>query len=183
MLARIHRNIVGRLTRFAADRRGVSAVEFAMLLPLMVTLYLSCAEVTQAVSIDRKLTLTSHTVADLASQVSSISGADMTNILNASSSVMAPYSTGPLKITISCVDIDSAGNAKIKWSDALNGTARSVGSSVTLPAALKIPSTSMVWAEVSYGYTPTVGQAITGTLTLFDQIYTRPRISETITRT
>ena len=70
-------------SRFAQDRRGVSAVEFAMLLPLMLTLYLGTVEISQGVGIDRKVTLTTRTVADLASQVSSINNADMTNMLNA----------------------------------------------------------------------------------------------------
>ena len=43
--------------RLLRDKRGISAVEFAMLLPLMVTLYLGGVEVSQAVAIDRKVTL------------------------------------------------------------------------------------------------------------------------------
>ena len=46
-----------RLRRLASDQRGVSAVEFAMLLPLMLTLYLGGVEVSQGISIDRKVTL------------------------------------------------------------------------------------------------------------------------------
>lgn len=176
-------SFVRRLSNFAGDRRGVSAVEFAMLMPLLVGLYLSCVEITQGVTIDRKVTLTSHTVADLASQVSTLSNNDVTNILNASASVIAPYAPGLLKITLTCVDIDSTGKAKVKWSETLNGTARAVGSTVTLAAALAVPSTSLIWAEVSYAYTPTIGYNITGTLNLFDQIYMRPRVSDTITRT
>jgi len=56
------------LRRFLADKRGVSAIEFAMLLPLMVTLYLGGAEVSQAIAIDRKMTLVARTLADLTSQ-------------------------------------------------------------------------------------------------------------------
>jgi Flp pilus assembly protein TadG len=171
------------LAGFVRDRRGVSAVEFALLLPLMVTLFLGSVEISQGVGIDRKVTLTTRTVADLSSQVTSITNADMTNIFNASTAVMSPYATGTLKITISLVNIDSAGVAKIGWSDALNGTARAVGSSVTLPSALALPSTSLVLSEVSYGYTPTIGMVITGTLNLSDKIYMRPRLSDTITRT
>ncbi len=173
----------GRFSRFVRDRRGVSAVEFAMLLPLMVTLFLGSVEISQGVGIDRKVTLTTRTVADLSSQVSSINNADMTNILNASTSVMSPYAISTLKITVSCITIDSSGNAKITWSDTRNGTTRSVGSSVTLPSALAVPSTSLIWSEVSYGYTPTIGKVISGTLNLADQIYMRPRLSDTITRT
>ena len=154
-----------------------------MLLPLMITLFLGGVEISQGVGIDRKVTLTTRTVGDLASQASTINNADMTNILNASTAVMSPFATGTLKITVSLVNIDSAGAAKIGWSDTYNGTARAVGSSVTLPSALAVPSTSLIWSEVSYGYTPAVGKVITGTLNLSDQIYMRPRLSDTITRT
>jgi Flp pilus assembly protein TadG len=173
----------GTLARFVRDRRGVSAIEFAMLLPLMVTLFLGGVEISQAVAIDRKVTLTTRTVADLTTQVSSIKNSDMTNILNASTAVMSPYATGTLKITISCLTIDSTGKATVTWSDTRNGTARAVGSTVTLPSALAVPSTTLVFSEVSYGYTPTIGKFITGTLSLADLLYMRPRISDTISRT
>ena len=80
----VFRCLSQRFSGFAQDRRGVSAVEFAMLLPLMMTLYLGTVEISQGVGIDRKVTLTTRTVADLASQASSITNTDMTNLLNAS---------------------------------------------------------------------------------------------------
>jgi Flp pilus assembly protein TadG len=171
-----------RLARFAQDQRGVSAVEFAMLLPLMITLYLGSVEISQGVGIDRKVTLTTRTVADLASQVSSINNTDMTNMLNASTSVIAPYDASKLKVTVSLVTIDGNGNATVTWSDTFQGTKRAVGSAVSLPAALKVANTSLVWSEVSYQYKPTIGYVVTGTLNLSDQIYMRPRLSDTITR-
>jgi Flp pilus assembly protein TadG len=164
------------------DRRGVSAVEFAMLLPLMITLYLGTAEVSQGVGIDRKVTLVTRTVADLASQVSSINNADMTNLLNASSSVIAPYDKTQLKVTVSEIKIDNAGVAKIVWSDTLGGTKRAVGSTVTLPTALNVANTWLIWSEVSYSYKPVIGYIVTGTLNLSDQIYMRPRLSDSVTR-
>ena len=65
---RFHRLTSKLVARFGGDERGISAVEFALLLPLMVTLYLGTVEVSQGVAIDRKVTLTARTVADLASQ-------------------------------------------------------------------------------------------------------------------
>jgi Flp pilus assembly protein TadG len=174
--------LLQRIAAFAQDRRGISAVEFAMLLPLLVTLYFGVVEVTQGVAIDRKVTLTTRTMADLASQVSSINNADMTNLLNASSAVMAPYPLPPLKIVLSAVTIDNAGVAKIAWSDTLNGTKRTVGSTVSLPAVLNVPNTTLIWSEVTYDYKPQIGYVITGTLNLSDQLYMRPRLSETVTR-
>lgn len=171
-----------RLSGCARDERGVSAVEFALLLPLMVTLYLGGVEVSQGITIDRKVTLVARTVADLSSQVSSITNSDMSNILAASTSVLAPYQTTNLKVTVSQVSIDGNGTAKVDWSDTKNGTARAMGSVVTLPTALNIKNSSLIWSEVSYDYKPAVGYMITGTLTLKDQIYMRPRISDSVTR-
>jgi len=171
------------IRRFLRDKRGISAVEFAMLLPLMITLYLGGVEVSQAVAVDRKVTLISRSLGDLVAQATTVSNADMTNILAATAAIIVPYVDAKLKITVSSVVIDAQGVAKIAWSDTKNGTARAVGSTVTLPAALNTASTSLIWAESQYAYTPVIGYVITGTMTLKDQIYMRPRLSDTVART
>jgi Flp pilus assembly protein TadG len=173
----------GRAARFARDERGVSAVEFAMLLPLMTTLYLGGVEVSQGVSIDRKVTLTARTVTDLTSQVSSVNNSGMNNILTAATSILSPYPVDKAKITVSLLKIDANSKVTVEWSDTKNGTARTKGSTVTIPSALVVPNTSLVWGEVSYSYKPVVGYVLTGTLNLKDQIFMRPRLSDTITRT
>jgi Flp pilus assembly protein TadG len=175
-------SIERRLRRLIGDERGVSAVEFALLLPLMLTLYLGAVEVSQGIGADRKVTLTARTIADLVSQVSSIGNADMTNALNASSAVMAPFPVSNLKVTVSSVKIDAAGKATVDWSDTLNGTARVQGSTVTLPTALNVANTSLVWSEAQYSYKPVIGYVVSGTLTLKDQIYMRPRLSDSVSR-
>ena len=172
-----------RVSDLAGDQRGVSAVEFAMVLPLMVTLYLGVVEISQGISADRKVTLTARTIADLVAQTSTINNSDMTNSLNAASAVMAPFPDTNLKVTVTSIAINSTGNATVSWSDTKNGTARAVGSSVTLPAALVINDSSLVLSEVEYAYKPTIGYIISGTLTLRDQIYMRPRQSNSVTRT
>jgi len=169
-----------RLVRLARDQRGVTAVEFAMLLPLMLTLYLGSVEISQGVAIDRKVTLTARTIADLASQSTTISSAEMSNILAAASAVIAPYDASKLKVTVSQVAIDNNSNATISWSCTLNGTAHGVGSAVTLPTALKTANTSLIWGEASYSYKPTIGYVVTGTLNLSDQIYMRPRLASSV---
>ena len=175
-------NLARYFGRLVNDQRGVSSVEFAMLLPLMITLYLGAVEISQGVGIDRKVTLTTRTVADLASQVSTINNADMTNLLNASAAVIVPYDTSQLKVTVSEITIDNTGTAKITWSDTLNGTKRAVGSTVSLPAALNVANTSLIWSEVAYTYKPAIGYVVTGTLNLSDQIYMPPRLANSVSR-
>lgn len=161
--------------RFARDERGVSAVEFALIAPLMIGLYLGCVEVSDGVSADRKVSLTAAALANLTAQVTTISTTDMTNILNAASAVIAPYSASKLKVTVTCISIDANKNATVKWSKTLNGTINS--GSITIPSALKVASTQLILAEASYAYTPTVGYTITGTLNLSDKMYMSPRIT------
>jgi Flp pilus assembly protein TadG len=172
-----------RISSLAKDRRGVSAVEFALLAPLMIGLYLSGVEVSEGIGIDRKVTLTAGAMANLAAQTSTISNADMTNIMNAAKAIMSPYPTTTLTITVTCIDIDSTGKAIVKWSDSFQGTARAVGSVMTLPSALAVPGTSLIFAETAYIYKPIIGHTITGTLTLTDKMYMSPRQSATVTRT
>lgn len=172
-----HRSMSKILRRFAGDRRGVSAVEFALLAPVMIGLYLGCAEISDGVGADRKVSLTAAALANLGAQVSSISSSDMTNILNASSAIIAPYSASKLKSTLSCLKIDSTGKVTVAWSATLNGTARAAGSSITIPSALAVPSSQLLFSEVTYAYTPTVGYTITGTLNLSDQMYMSPRMT------
>jgi len=169
--------------RFGRDGRGVSAVEFALIAPLLVTIYFAGIEVTTAVAVDRKMTLVAHTVADLVAQSSSITNSEMTDILNAAAAVSSPYTTTNLKVTVSSVTINSSNAATIAWSETLNGTRHTVGETVTLPTALNIADSSLIWGEVTYTYRPMFGTVIKSNLTLGDAIYMRPRISATVART
>jgi Flp pilus assembly protein TadG len=163
------------LSRFARDKRGVSAVEFAFLAPLMIAMYLGVVEISDGVAADRKVTLTAGALANLTAQSQTLLTADMTNIFTASTAILKPYSVGNLKATVSCLKIDSSGQVTVAWSATSGGTARSAGSGATIPAALAIPSTSLVWSEVTYAYTPIIGYTITGTLNLTDQMFMSPR--------
>jgi Flp pilus assembly protein TadG len=169
-----------KIRRFVRDRRAVSAVEFAFVAPLLITLYLGCVEVSDGVAADRKVSLTAAALANLSAQVTTITTGDMTNMLDASAAIIAPYSAGNLQITVSCLKIDANKNTTVKWSATRNGTARGVGSTYTFDAAsqaLKVANSYLLLAEAVYAYTPIVGHTITGTLNLSDRMFMSPRIS------
>ena len=175
--------IVTGLRAFGRERRGIAALEFAVFLPLFLILYLGTFEVGQAISIKLNNGLAARTVADLASQYTNIYNADMTSILGASTTVMAPYPTQPFSVTVSEVTVDANGNATITWSDSLNGTARPVGQPVTLPAGMNTPGASLIWGETQYVYTPGLGYVLTGSITLSNQIFMSPRTGPSVMRT
>src|SRR5664279_447801 len=119
------------IRRFGRDRRGVSAVEFAFIAPVMIGLYLGCAEISDGVGADRKVSLTAAALANLTSQATTIATTDMSNIFDASSAIIAPYSANNLKMTVSCLSIDANKVATVKWSATRNGAAQT--GTMTIP--------------------------------------------------
>ena len=99
-LARVMRRI-GR--RFRRDRSAIAAVEFALILPIMLTLYFGIVEVGDALVVDRKVTHVTSTICDLVAQSKTVSTNDMTNFMDASQAVIYPYDTSLLKIVVSQV--------------------------------------------------------------------------------
>ena len=182
MKAASHTGLIRSLSRLARDVRAVSAVEFAMILPIMVTLFLGGTELSQAIAVKRKSVLVNRTIADLVAQDSSITNAEMAGIFNASAAVILPYTAANLKIVVSGVSVDAGGIATVVWSDPYQATARTVGSAVTLPTGLNTPNSWLVFAETTYDYTPPIGYTIVGTLPLKDTMYLRPRLTTTIAR-
>jgi Flp pilus assembly protein TadG len=179
----VHRTgIRSLLRRFCRERAGVAAVEFSLILPVMLALYVSGVEIGDGFAITTRVTLIARSVTDLTTQYISIDNQDMSNILGASSAIAAPYVAANVTVTVSEITTDSSGNGTVTWSDSLNGTARAVGSSVTLPASLKIKNVSLIFGEVSYAYTPALGYAITGTMTMSDSFYMFPRLANSVTR-
>ena len=168
--------------RIIIDTRGAAAVEFALIAPAILSIFLGTAELSQGVAVDRKVTITARSLSDLVAQSTTISDADMTNIFNAATAILTPYSSSPLKARVSAVNIDASGNATIGWSSQSNWTAYTPGTAVTIPTALKMPNSQLIWGEITYAYTPPVAKYISGTLNLTDQFFARPRQSNTVCR-
>lgn len=166
------------LRRFCRDRNGVSAVEFALILPVMVTFYLGSVELGNGLAVQFKTTLAARTVADLTSQYNTIDAATMTQILGAASSVVTPYPGNNMIVVVSEVTtINSSGSATVTWSAANGGSARAAGSPITLPSALQtLPTgTSLIFGEVTYPYNPQFGYVLTGTINMYESQYFYPR--------
>jgi Flp pilus assembly protein TadG len=165
------------LRRFGGERDGVSAVEFAIILPFMLTLYIGSTEFGNGMTIQFKSTLAARTVADLASQYVNIDSATMNKILGAASSVLQPYPSNNAVVTVSEVTTNAVGQGTVTWSASLNGTARPSGQSVTLPNAMQTANMKVIWGEVTYPYTPTMGYVITGTLNIYENVFFYPRLA------
>ena len=176
MLVRTLRHaFAARCRRLARDAEGMAAIEFAMLAPVLMALCFGGVEVEQAVS------LTAGTVGNLVSQYTTISASQqMPDILAASTQVLYPNPSAKAKVVVSLIGIDNAGKATVTWSQTKNGTGRTVGAVVTVPAALDTPNTNLIYSEVTYAYTPVLDLLKLGTINLNSAVYMFPRASTTI---
>lgn len=166
---------------FLASEDGIAAVEFALLLPIMLLLYFGGVEVTQAVMVNRQVTQTADTVTNIVCQYTTISqSTQMPDILNAATQVMSPNSTANLQVVVSAISIDSHGNATVAWSQTLNGTALSTGAAVTVPSSLDIANTTLILGQVTYAYSPTYDFMHVGPFNMSSTVYMSPRDSTTI---
>jgi len=145
--------------------------------PIMLVMFFGTVEISSGVAVDRKVTLMARTLSDLTSQSTSVAASDMSNFFAAGNAIMTPYSVSPVQSTVSELYIDSTTlQARVQWS---TGSApRAISSIVAVPSALAIGGTYLIFSEVSYLYTPTVGYVMAKTgVTLRDTAYTRPRQS------
>lgn len=164
----------------ADDESGVSAVEFALVMPLLLLLYLGGVELSHAITVDRKVTSAANSVGDLVAQGNIIDNQEMGNIFTAARAILEPYSPSTLKIVVSSVKIDSNGD-KVLTSCAYHDAPRPKDSSITIPSGVRIEGSYLVVTEVKYEYITTLGQIFTDSINMSDTFYMRPRSVDFVT--
>ena len=128
---------IRRLYRWiAAPTRGVAAIEFAMIMPVLAILFLASFDGARALAVYMKVRAATYSLAAITNQYQTIASSDMTLITGATSTILAPYSQTPAILTVSQIAISNKGKATVAWSYSQGGTALVQGSSVTVPSAL-----------------------------------------------
>jgi Flp pilus assembly protein TadG len=171
-----------------ADCRGVAATEFAVIVPIMLVMFFGTVEFSSGVAVSRKVTLVARTLSDLTSQSISVADSDLTNFFTASSAILTPYAPTPTtsKLSELYVDLAAPHNARVQWSKSATmdssgvvtlGASYTAGTVIPIPAGLAVPGAYLIYSEVSYIYTPTIGYVMKSAVTLSDKAFTRPRQS------
>jgi Flp pilus assembly protein TadG len=166
----------------AGDSRGVAAVEFALLLPILMLLYFGVVELTQGIMTQQRADHAAAAVGDLVSQSSTLTSADVTDIFSVGAAVMYPYPTTSLKLRVSSLTADSHGVVTVAWSQGSGLTALTKGASVGgLPANVIVPGESVVMSESQYTYASVFGQVMPSPVVFQQRAYLHPRLSTTVT--
>jgi Flp pilus assembly protein TadG len=171
-----------RAAGFGRDVRGMAAIEFALIVPLMLTLFFGTIEVADGIAVDRKLTLAARTLSDLISQGKQAANADIDNAFKMSAAILTPYPATPLQQRVTAIWIDGNGNATVVWSESSNMDKLAPNTVVSVPSGLLVNNTELILAEVAYKYKPAVGYFMNDGIMLTDSTYTRPRQSLKVDR-
>ena len=178
----IGRYIGWPFARFARASGGLAATEFALIAPILLSLYFGVTELCDGLTAHTKMTTVASTAADLAAQDASITDKEMSDIFSVLNAIMFPYPTDNTKIVITSVVGAGNGRAKVRWSDAQNTDARAVNSFVSLPNGLIAGKGSVILAEVTYIYPSPAGELIYGEIPFTDTFYVRPRRVQEVAR-
>jgi Flp pilus assembly protein TadG len=170
--------------RFLRDRRGVSAIEFAFIAPILIVFYFGMAEVCSLLMAKRKISHAGAAVADLVSQEqSAVTPQRLNDIASVGDTIVHPLSVTPLKIQLTSVTSRApAGGTTparlVDWSHG-DGTARQRNSIFNVATPLNAGE-SVIVAEVSYSYTSSIGYFIQGARALSHKAELRPRKQDQI---
>lgn len=176
-----------RLSRLGGDRRGVGAVEFALIAPVLVVLYIGSLEVSVAMSVNKKIARAASTIADLVTQRTSVDKTFLATMQDVAESVVTPFPANGLKIKVTGIAIDSGNTATVAWSwDETGGEPYGKGSETTVPTQLSIKDTFLVRAEVIMDYDlllilPGVSGIDAKTITMHKTYHLRQRIGDAVT--
>ena len=164
----------GLFSRLGRDERGVSAVEFAMLAPVLIGFYFGMAEFCQGDMAQKRMGHVTSMVADLVAQEDSVGTANLDDIFDLGGLIMKPFNASGLKQRVSSVT-RTDGVARVDWSRGDGMVARAVNSTITLPDNLIVDGQSVVVSEATYDYDSPVDYFMP-TITRFSHIYyLRPR--------
>lgn len=185
--------LLARLRRLALVEDGVAAVEFALILPIMLLVYIGSVEASLAITMDRKVQLVAGALGDLVARSdTTIAAGTLEDYFQAAGGIMTPYPVGNLKQVVTQVLVsDDGSSATVVWSREYNysdeevivGTDHPQDSSFELPVAMRAiaPGGYVIVAESSYEHTPLSGFVFNQPITLYRENFLLPRFGGSIT--
>ena len=159
------------LNRFTRDRSGSAAVEFALIIPVVMLLYYGMAETTQALLANRRVSVIATAVGDLTAQATQLKKAQIDDIFNISAAALKPFPVSDLGIRIVSIETTAAGVPQVKWQQQ-RGT---FPSGVDLSTVEKTANIAVIRAETIYTYKTPFGQIFPNAFVFKKQMDMRPR--------
>ena len=163
------------------DAKGVAAIEMAFIFPVMVILYLGLVDITNFLQVNRRVTLTASTLADLVTQAdSTITTADIDGIFESRPGDLRTVLVEGISLNLWDFRMQDGGtheNMGIYQRQQLRGRAHGREDMESLME----DGNDIVVARVCYQQDAIIGTMFgSGTIQLDDELMLRPRQSTTL---
>lgn len=179
--------LVRRLRR---SESGTAAVEFALILPVMLLVYVGTLEASTLITMDRKIQSVTGAVGDLVSRAdTTLTAATLTDYFKAASGILTPYPTTDLVQVVTQVEIKTDGTTRVAWSRQYANGALTTSTKYLVNATRTIPPEMIniskgkyiIVSESSISYLPLYGIVFKTAIPLYRENYYIPRFGGTIT--
>jgi len=170
-----------RLRRFKRDTKGLAAVEFAILLPMMVILLFGSIEIVDLLQANTRTHNAASSLADVTSRDTEISNAEVNALWDALEVLMFPNNVDNMRVCIASVRVVSASVATTEWTEC-RGLGATIATPQALPAGMMQPGSSVIVTEATLPYASVLGMITDGEITLRHRAHRRSRLVDPIPR-
>lgn len=152
----------GLFIRFGSERSGLAAVEFALILPVMVLMFFGMLEASDLFTVNRRLANAANSLVDLAAHEPTITHAQLDDIIVGVTRILEPTDTSTVEMRVISISKGSnvADQPTVHWSrDQDGGEPYVQGSTYTgLDDNLSLnANSSLMIVEIEYTYVSGVG--------------------------
>jgi Flp pilus assembly protein TadG len=166
------------------DRLASAAIDFAMIFPIMIVMFLGIYEVANAIIVYMKVIDAADTISDLTAQYRSVASSDLTNIYTAGQMIMEPSPGSGLSTSIASVTFNaSTGNPSVTWQVSRGSNAPAMSDAASAATGLGSPGDTVIEAEATYTYTSLFQFVLPYGITMTSRVFARPRYVTSITCT
>lgn len=176
--------LLQRLRQFAREKKGVAALEFAIIAPLlMVPLLLGTVDLIDVMGANKRAQNAAASLADVVARDTEISNSEMNGLWAGLNILMYPNDPGTMEMRITSISIVNASTARVVWSEGHGGmSGRSVGSTVPLDSRMMNVGTSIIMVESVYKYDAPLGFLFQNEIRMTHDAYRRSRLVDPIPR-
>lgn len=182
--------LVDIVSRFRSDRSAAAAVEFVLVVPLIVLVYLGAVDLSGGIETDKNVSRAAGIIADIVAQQSTVSKTQLDDIFEIGEATIFPYDRAKPGIKVTAIQVAASPQtnppATVAWSYS-NGklSPDTKGRTIDIPVGFRTNGTYLIKVEVALTYVPVTAWGMRnlvsadGGLPLSETYYLSPRLADT----
>jgi Flp pilus assembly protein TadG len=164
---------------YLRDERGVSAIEAAMLFPVLFSMLMAIYDLGQGVVINQKTVAASQVIADLISRSEVVDTDLIDDIVIGGKLALEPYDKTPFGYDIASIEFDEDGDPIVLWrvTDNMDENENAIDSTIGLGEE----GEGVIAVSVVYAYEPFFTNFVVDSFDMTEVAFLRGRKSTTVT--